>query len=161
VTVLRSEKLHVKYTGEGEPEKLAHPRKYTLTHSDRTGDLFLNIGTEVDQAAISGWYTRLMRDEVVAEYLLKNDGPELHVYCHVSGGFVLGTAGWRYGIFRYHMPMVLQAFYYGDRRFLKTNPAYEHAPIFVHFQSTRSRYHIVEPWGRVKDYGLLVGYHGS
>jgi hypothetical protein len=152
VTVLKPEKLHVKFAGGLESRKLTHPRRYTLTHSDRTGDLFLTIGTEYDREAISGWYTRLMRDEVLAEYLVKEDGPELHVYCHVSGGIVLGPSGWRYGIFKYHMPMVLQAFCYGDRCFLSANPEYNRAAVFVHFLSNVSRYNRVEPWGRLRDY---------
>lgn len=39
------------------------PRAYTLTHSDRTGDLFLSIGPKHDEAQVAGLYTRLMRDE--------------------------------------------------------------------------------------------------
>lgn len=154
MTGLRPEKLHVKFVGEAGPEGPAFPRKYTLTHSDRTGDLFLSIGTAYDLAQISGWYTRLMRDEVLAEYLLVGDGPELHAYCHVSGGLVFGIAGWRYGIFRYHLPMVLQAFYYGDQHFLTVNPGYAHAQVRVHFHSTRSRYHKIESWGHIQDYRL-------
>ena len=38
------------------------PRKYTLTHSDRTGRLFLTIDKEYNEQQISGLYTRLMRD---------------------------------------------------------------------------------------------------
>ena len=62
-----------------------------------------------------------------------------------------------YGIFRYHMPMVLQAFWYGDRSFLKINPEYNRAAIFVHFQSARSRYDKVECWGRVEEYKVSEG----
>ncbi len=151
---LRPDKLHVKFIGKAEPEKPAHPRKYTLTHSDRTGDLFLSVGMDYDQLTISGWYTRLLRDEVLAEYLVNDDGPELHVYCHVSGGLVFGTASWRYSIFRYHMPDVLQAFHYGDGRFLIAQPEFDKAPVIVHFLSTNSRYNKVEPWGRLQDYQL-------
>ena len=43
------------------------PRKYTLTHSDTTGDLFLTISREYDEKQISGWYTKFMRDEVLGE----------------------------------------------------------------------------------------------
>jgi hypothetical protein len=147
-------KLHVKFMGIAGPDQPAHPRKYTLTHSDRTGDLFLSIGTEYDQAAISGWYTCLMRDEVLAEYLIKEGQPELWVYCHVSGGLVLGPAGWRYGIFRHHLLGVLQAFRHGDDHFFKTHTAYSRAPVYVKFNSTKPRYSVVELWGKIKDYEL-------
>ena len=46
------------------------PRRYTLTHSDRTGELFLYVGIDYNKHQISGWYTRLMRDEVLAERAL-------------------------------------------------------------------------------------------
>jgi hypothetical protein len=60
--------------------------------------LSLTIGAEYDKKQISGLYTRLMRDEVLAE--LKNDGGQavLHVYVHVSGGISFGFTGWRYDI---------------------------------------------------------------
>ena len=33
------------------------PRKYTLTHSDLTGDLYLTVAREYDKKQISRWYT--------------------------------------------------------------------------------------------------------
>ena len=65
---LRPGKLHVRFAGGASPEGPVHPRCYTLTHSDATGDLYLTIGPAHDREQISGWYTRLMRDEVLAEW---------------------------------------------------------------------------------------------
>jgi hypothetical protein len=104
---LQAEKLHVHFQ-EGEQASPGwFPRRYTLTHSDRTGDLFLTIGREFNQKQISGIYTRLMRDEILAEWIADEGQPALHVYCHVSGGLVLGSAAWRASIFEHHMPQVL------------------------------------------------------
>jgi hypothetical protein len=97
-------KLHVRFAAGVAAEGPLTPRRYTLTHSDSTGDLFLTIAPEVDQKRISGWYTRLMRDEVVAEWQEGEEGAALHVFCHVSGGLVFGSAGMRYGIFQREMP---------------------------------------------------------
>jgi hypothetical protein len=146
------EKLHLKYTGGSDYQGPTNPRRYTLTHSDKTGDLFLSIGTEYDQEAISGWYTRLMRDEVLAEFLIEDKGPELHVYCHVSGGLVVGSASWRYQIFKHHLPDVLQAMRYGDAGFFQANPQFDFSPITIHFHSTRRKYNRIEDWGLVRDY---------
>jgi hypothetical protein len=66
---LRPEKLHVTLSEEITPEEFFLPRRYTLTHSDATGDLFLTVSESYEQEAISGFYTRLMRDEVLAEWL--------------------------------------------------------------------------------------------
>jgi hypothetical protein len=130
------------------------PRCYTLTHSDTTGDLFLTIGPEFDRAQISGWYTRLMRDEVLAEWRDDDDGLALQVYCHVSGGLVFGTARWRLAIFRHELPLVLEAFRHGDRAFFSAHPALDEAPIRVHFRSSRRRYRRRERWGTPADYRL-------
>jgi hypothetical protein len=66
---LNPKKLHVRVDGVMR-DVFALPRCYTLTHSDRTGDLYLTIGSNFDCEQFSGWYTRLMRDEVLAEWKL-------------------------------------------------------------------------------------------
>lgn len=150
---LNPQKLHVRYFGGIKTTAPITPRAYTLTHSDSTGDLYLSIGNEYDLQQISGWYTRLMRDEVLAEW---KDGREisLHVHCHVSGGFVVGTAGWRYAIFRQHLPMVLQAFRYGDRALIDTYPHLGKSVVYVHFNSSDNRFNKVEAWGSLDDYRI-------
>ena len=65
---LRPEKLHVRFLPGAAPEGPVTSRCYTLTHSDTTGDLFLTIGPKHDREQISGLYTRLMRDEILAEW---------------------------------------------------------------------------------------------
>jgi hypothetical protein len=128
------------------------PRCYTLTHSDQTGELYLTIGAAYDRAQVNGWYTRFMRDEVLAEWREEEAGLALHVHCHVSGGLVVGTAHWRDAIFRHELPLVLEAFRYGDRALYATHPALDAAPVWVHFHSTRAAYDRVEQWGTPSDY---------
>jgi hypothetical protein len=149
---LSLEKLNVTYISGVNPEGPITPRCYTLTHSDFTGELFLSIGPKFDKEAISGFYTRIMRDEVLAEWLEEESNYSFNVYCHVSGGFVIGTAGWRYKIFRRELPLVLKAICKGDDDFFAANPDLENAPIFVHFRSKNKEYHKIERWGKIKDY---------
>lgn len=62
-------KLRVQYE-EGSGWRAPPPhegRWYTLTHNDLTGELVLSIGRGVNREQISGWYTRLVRDEVLAQ----------------------------------------------------------------------------------------------
>ena len=106
---MRPEKLFVKYLSGVNSRGPVIPRRYTLTHSDVTGDLYLSVGADYDIESISGFYTRLMRDEVLAEWCKNENGFSLHVYCHVTGGIVFGRAGWRLSIFRREMPLVLEA----------------------------------------------------
>jgi len=153
---LDAKKLHVTLRRGATPPGLYGPRRYTLTHSDATGELFLTIGLNYDRRQVSGIYTRLMRDEVLAEWIEDESGPTLHVYCHVSGGLIFGTAGWRYSIFQYHLPQVLQAFRYGDRLLFETRPELGQTPVLVHFHSNLSRYNQVEDWGKLADYALYA-----
>jgi hypothetical protein len=127
-------------------------RRYTLTHSDMTGDLFLVIAREYDMKAIAGLYTRLMRDEVLAELIDSGGSVELQVYCHVSGGIIIGTAKWRNSIFIAELPLVLEAIRYGDRAFFERFPDLDQVPVRVYFQSPNRKYHRVENWGVMADY---------
>lgn len=154
---LNPEKLHVQFASGTDLEGPVVPRRYTLTHSDVTGDLYLTVGPEYDQRQISGWYTRLMRDEVLAGWREEEGGPALHVHCHVSGGLVAGSARTRLAIFRREMPLVLEALRYGDRRLFQARPALDQSPIWVHFHATQRRYDRVERWGVPADYRLAVG----
>lgn len=149
---LKPHKLHVRFRQGAKPEGPLIPRRYTLTHSDFTGDLFLTIGADYDRQQVAGWYTRLMRDEILAEWSEEDDGPALHVHCHVSGGFVLGWAKMRLGIFRREMPLVLEALRYGDRKLFESNPALDQAPTWIHFHASQRRYDRIEQWGVLGDY---------
>eukprot|EP00877_Chromochloris_zofingiensis_P006390 jgi/Chrzof1/2003/Cz10g29110.t1_NYE1[v5.2] len=44
------------------------PRCYTLTHNDLTGSLQLSIGPSHNQRQVHGFYTRWLRDEIIAEW---------------------------------------------------------------------------------------------
>jgi hypothetical protein len=149
---LNPEKLHVTYLSGTTPENLILPRLYTLTHSDRTGELFLSIGSQYDKKQISKLYTRLMRDEVLAELADDRDRQVFKVHCHVSGGLIIGTAKWRYNIFHTELPLVLEAIRYGDRTLFEQNPRLDNMPVFIHLQSTDNRFNKVENWGVMADY---------
>jgi hypothetical protein len=150
---LLPEKLHVTFRSiKKSPAVFNLPRRYTLTHSDTSGDLFLTIGLGFDQSQISGWYTRLMRDEVLAEWAAVPAGHELRLYCHVSGGIVIGPAGWRFRIFHQHMPLVLEALWYGDRELYASHPDLAHSPVKVYFSARQLKYNLVEDWGVIGDF---------
>jgi hypothetical protein len=128
------------------------PRRYTLTHSDTTGDLFLTIAKDYDKKQISGLYTRLMRDEVLAELVKNGERLEFRVYCHVSGGLVLGTARWRNNILHSELPLALEAIRYGDRTIIENDANIDLTPVIVYFGSNNSRYNQIENWGVMADY---------
>ena len=145
-------RLHTSFAGDIEREALSLPRCYTLTHSDRTGELYLTIARDYDREQVSGWYTRFMRDEVLGEWMQEKGEYALHLYCHVSGGLVFGTAGMRYNIFQKHMPLVLQAFHEGDSALYGKSPELKDTPVSVHFSARQKRYRKTEMWGSIGAY---------
>ena len=149
---LNPQKLHVTYLTGTKPGNISLPRRYTLTHSDITGELFLTIGSEYDKKQVSGIYTRLMRDEVLAELTSEGDRPVFRVYCHVSGGFIFGTARWRYNIFQCELPLALEAIRYGDRTLFEQNQQLDKTPVLIRFQSPDNRFNKVEDWGLMANY---------
>ncbi|PNW74675.1 hypothetical protein CHLRE_12g487500v5 [Chlamydomonas reinhardtii] len=124
-------------------------RKYTLTHNDITGNLRLTIGADYNQQQISGFYTRLLRDEVIAEWVAVGaSGYALHVYCHVSGEERwLAPPLLRNYIFRREMPLVLDTIVYADRQLLQRQPELARAQVYIHFQSSVRELDTVEYWG--------------
>lgn len=60
------------------------------------------------QLQLQGWYNRLQRDEVVAQWKKVKGKMSLHVHCHISGGhFLLDIfARLRYFIFCKELPVV-------------------------------------------------------
>ena len=149
---LNPAKLHVHWSQGVTPQGPISPRRYTLTHSDATGDLFLTIGADYDRRQVGGLYTRLMRDEVLAEWVAGAAGPALHVFCHVSGGLVFGGAAMRDAIFRRELPLVFEAFRYGDRTLFAAHPELDRTAVIVHFRSHLARFSRVETWGVPADY---------
>jgi hypothetical protein len=147
------DKLHTVFLVGTEIDRLIPPRRYTMTHSDRTGDVFLSIGKDYNHKQLSGFLAHFMRDEVLAEWMGDYGQPSLHVYVHVSGGLAFGPAGWREKLIRNEMSFALKALRHGDRTLYEANPYLDRAPINVHFEKSRARDNI-ENWGVLGDYKI-------
>lgn len=145
---LNLEKLHVEYVGV-YPTKPIIPRRYTLTHSDLTGDLYLTIGPDFAYHKINP-----MRDEVLGEWLLKNNSYEYYVYLYVNGKFSSEIKAIRESIFRRELPLALEAIRYGDNSFFEANTRLDYVPIIVYFLSTDPTFNKVENWGTFSDYKI-------
>lgn len=140
-------RLHVTFLpGTGRDGPLT-PRRYTLTHSDRTGHLFLSVGSEYDAAALRALQVRLERDEVLGEWIV-DDLPRLDLHMAAQGGLpVFGTARMRVGIFRRYRDLVLDALRTGDSALSAAYPEVRRAPIVARFHWRRGREER-EGWGR-------------
>ncbi|KAK4800708.1 hypothetical protein SAY86_021195 [Trapa natans] len=152
--IFESSKLKVLFLGVDDkkhPGKL--PRTYTLTHSDITSKITLAISQSINNSQLQGWYNRLQRDEVVAEWKKIKGKMSLHVHCHISGGhFLLDLcAKLRYFIFCKELPVVLSAFVHGDGNLLNQHPDLQDALVWVYFHSNLPEFNKAECWGPLRD----------
>ena len=147
MSLFKPEKLHIKYSDNKDIDIIS--KKYTLTHSDFTGELFLTIGKEYDYKKLRQFYVRFMRDEVLAEWKKNEEKNELHIYVHISGGFICGGAGFRDKIIRSHLPLVIEVLRYAEQEMIQKNPNLEEAAILIHFNSKRKKYNKIEEVGKI------------
>ncbi|XP_031477920.1 protein STAY-GREEN, chloroplastic-like [Nymphaea colorata] len=156
-TGFEASKLKVFFLGGLGKEKAVHPefapRTYTLTHCDLTANLTLSVSRTVNRKQLRGWYKKLQRDDVVAEWKKFRDEMSLHVHCHVSGGHLLLdlAAELRYHIFRKELPLVLQAVIHGDSTLFSKHPELVDSLVWVYFHSNSKEFNRIECWGPLKD----------
>lgn len=150
--IFEASKLKVLFLGVDKEKHPELPRTYTLTHSDITSKLTLAISQTISNSQLQGWYNKLQRDEVVAEWKKVKGKMSLHVHCHISGGhFLLDLcAKLRYYIFRKELPVVLKAFVHGDENLFNNYPELEEALVWVYFHSNLAEFNKVECWGPLK-----------
>lgn len=144
---LDPDKLSVEYNTGVTPISPIIPRRYTLTHSDDTGELFLTIGPEYDYSRINP-----MRDEVLGEWRYDGEHYIFFGKVYVNGKFGPIQAGIRNKIFIRELPLALEAIRYGDRIFFDAHPSLKSAHIYIYFESSYPRYDRVEYWGDFSDY---------
>ncbi|MGM0901022.1 MAG: staygreen family protein [Bacillota bacterium] len=124
-------------------------RKYTLTHSDETGELFLTIGKKYDLGAIDP----NLRDEVLAEWQTRNGEYLLLAKVYVSGGeYDKKFSQVRYMIFKKELTLALTGIVYGDQQFYINNPWLLDCPILVHFESIYPEFNEVLYYGTPRQY---------
>lgn len=143
-------KLHVEYVGVTTTEPIT-PRRYTLTHSDVTADLYLSIGLDFAYLKLNP-----MRDEVMGEWIQNDDSYIYYVYLFVNGQFISGDKAIREAVFRRELPIALEAIRYGDNEFFNAHPELDYVPIIVYFLSTDAMFNKVENWGTFSDYKIVA-----
>ncbi|WP_226037358.1 staygreen family protein [Aquibacillus saliphilus] len=144
------EKLSVQFIS---PANELHPtdeRKYTLTHSDNTGQLFLSIGYQYNNAKIN----LKMRDEVIGIWRKKSN-EEYTLFCQVyvsSGEFDIKTSKIRYITFQREMELALKAIINGDRQFYMNYRTLLDSPIYISFQSIYPQFDNLLFYGTPREY---------
>ena len=140
-------KLFVEYKDNVDINTQKEERKYTLTHSDETADLFLTIGKKYDYEK-----TNETRDEVLVEWKVVDGRNILSIYIQVSLDSSITKTIIRDKVFREELPLALNAIVYGEKDFLNENPELYKATVIINFKSEISKYNKVEEWGIVADY---------
>lgn len=141
------DRLQVEYReGVTYTEPLIY-RRYTLTHSDETGELFLTIGLMFADDKVTP-----LRDEVLGEWMMMREGYVYNVYVELGGQSDQTVLAKRNDIFRRELPLALEAIRYGDHRFFLAYPELNHCSIIVYFLSTNPKFNKVENWGTFSQY---------
>lgn len=144
------EKLSVKYIPPATDTNPVLERKYTLTHSDITAELFLSVGYVYDYDSID-WK---MRDEVIAQWQLNPQGQYILLgKAYVSGGeFGEERSAIRFNIFQKEMDTAIKAMIYGDRKFYYNYPYLMDAPIYIYYQSVYPQFRTTIYYGTPRQY---------
>lgn len=150
---LNPKKLSVEFRKGVTTTEPIIPRRYTLTHSDITAELFLTIGLKYAYDK-----TNAMRDEVLGEWIKKKEGYSFYVYLYVDGQFGTMVTAIRNYVFRRELPLALEAIRYGDRKFFDAHPELNSSPIIVHFMSVNPQFNKIENWGTFSDYDINKSY---
>lgn len=148
---LNPDKLTVEYRGAVSETEPIIPRRYTLTHSDLTADLFLTIAPEFAYDKLNE-----TRDEVLGEWLATDTGYLYYVYLQAEGQNGAGSAVIRREIFRRELPLALEAIRYGDRAFFEAHPGSDQIPIIVFFLSSKPELNEAEYGGTFSDYDITA-----
>lgn len=148
--MFNTKRLSVEFRNEITDEKPIEGRKYTLTHSDETGELFLTVALAYAYDKINF----MKRDEVFGEWKKVDNRFIFKAYIYVDGLGGKEVATKRNRIFVQELPLALSAIKYGDRQFLKDNKDLLNSQILVRFISAYDNLNRVENYGTFKDYSI-------
>lgn len=140
-------KVFVQYRDKMIPYKPVMGRKYTITHSDTTAQLFVFVSENYAEDQITK-----MRDEVRVAWVENKEGVALIGWVLVDGKDVIGNASARNQVFYNEMPTALQALRQADRFLFDTKPYLDNTPVYIHFISSDSKY------DKTYDFGVIGNY---
>lgn len=144
---LNPEKVFVQYRDIMKPYEPVMGRKYTITHSDITAELFVFVAENYAEDQI----TR-MHDEVKIAWEENNKELALIGSVIVDGKDVMGNAYIRNKIFYNEMPTALQALRQADRFLFDQNPDFDNTRVFIHFISENPAYDKIYNFGVIGNY---------
>ncbi len=144
---LNPQKVFVQYRDIMKPHAPVMNRKYTITHSDITAELFVFVAKNFAEDKITS-----MRDEVRVAWEQNSKGLVLIGSVIVDGIGVIGNAYTRNNIFYNEMPTALQALRQADRFLFDKERNLDNTSVFIHFISSSPIY------DKTYDFGVIGAY---
>ncbi len=132
---LNSKKVFVQYRNYMKPYDPITGRKYTITHSDTTAELFVFVADDYAKDQITE-----MRDEVKVAWEVYQKRLALIGSVLVDDDNINGNTDIRNRIFYNEMPTALQALRNADRFLFEREPELDNAPVWIHFISKNPIY---------------------
>ncbi len=140
-------KVLVQYRGFMEPYGPIYERKYTITHSDLTAELYVFIAKNYAEDQVTS-----MHDEVRIAWQQDGDNLILAGYVTVDGKDIIGSPKVRNMIFYNEMPTALQALRQADRFLFDENPIFDNTLVFIKFVSENPDYAKTYNFGPIGNY---------
>ena len=123
------------------------PRKYTLTHCDITGYLYLTIGLYYAYDQINEG-----RDELLGEWKLLNNEYIFSGKVYVNGDFSPIEAPIRNRVFLRELPLALEAIRFSEKKLFNKYQNLENSPIYIYFKSSYPELDRTTYWGTFLNY---------
>lgn len=142
-----SRKVFVQYRDMMKPYEPVEGRKYTITHSDTTAELFVFVSENYAEDQITK-----MRDEVRIAWEPHYKGIVLMGSVILDGKGIIGDVNIRNSIFYNEMPTALKALRQADRFLFDTEPDLDNTPVLIHFISSNPAYDKIYNFGAIGNY---------
>lgn len=140
-------KVFAQYRDVMKPYEPVLERKYTITHSDTTGELFVFIASNYAKDQITN-----IRDEVKITWHQSERGLVLIGSVLVDNEDITGNASIRFNIFYKEIPTALTALRSADRFLFEKEPELDNTPVLIDFISSNPLY------DKTYNYGLIGRY---
>ncbi len=144
------DKLETTFLSPITPNGPVEGRKYTLTHSDTTGMMFLDIANQYNYSAIN----EDIRDEISGKWIISDDNFYRLIFYAYVGDYDFDNAYRRYMTFKSHLDSALQAIFFGDKDLFEEYPELINTPVYIKFDSSIAMFDNYEFYGYVRDYIL-------
>lgn len=144
---LSPQKVFAQYRDIMKPYEPVKDRRYTITHSDITGELFVFVSEYYAEDQITK-----MHDEVRIVWGYYNKELALIGEVTVDNSDITGDSSVRNNIFYNEMPIALQALRQADRFLFEKYYNLDNTPVYICFISSNPEYNKIYNFGAIGTY---------